>query len=72
VLAVAAAFNLNVQTGSVPLSVLTLDNVEALAGGEASCTSTSGTNTGKCKKRKDGTGDACVESAWYESNNCYK
>lgn len=45
--------------------------IETLNATESNCLSSSQKNTGKCAKKVDGTGDVCVESHWYEANNCY-
>lgn len=63
---VAAAF-----AGRVNVHELMPSDVEALAAGESTCLSSSSDNTGVCKQAADATGDYCVQSAWFEHNNCY-
>lgn len=47
------------------------EGLETLNATESQCLSSSEKNTGKCSKKVDGSGDACVESHWYEHNDCF-
>ena len=72
-IAAIAALNINVNLEeNNKLSILALNDLEALAGGESNCISTSGENTGTCKAKADGTGDVCVEPGFWDTKNCNK
>lgn len=74
VVAIAAltTFNVTANVQNNQLSTLMFNDLEALAAGESTCTSSSSENTGACKAKADGTGDACVEAGFWDSKNCYK
>lgn len=65
-LAISAATSFSGENESIH-SLLNTD-LEVLAASE--CISTSGKNTGKCEAAVNGSGDVCVQSSWYERNNC--
>ena len=65
-----AAFNVNMGSANSLLGLVSLDSIEAIAA-ETRCISSSGSNTGACKKSMNGSGDACVTAGTWDSKNCY-
>lgn len=54
-------------------SSLIAKDVESLASDESTCliSSDKERNTGTCRRAADASGDVCVDSYWWEGNNCY-
>lgn len=72
VCAMVGGHNIYISQKTDFFSKLFFSKLEALATPETDCRNMPGSNTGKCKLKVDGSGAACVTSAWYESNDCYK